>query len=368
MIAIILILGALIVDIPIFYSAVTNTKTFVPLGNSLPNSQTNVSTTAQASNYSIFEIDSDYLSNIGSAGYGQMSVDSFDQLLFIAAPQNNSIYIYDLPNEAETDVGGFNYPQGVMYVPQPNDTGELFVSNGGNGTVDILNVNSSSYPIVLQRITELNFANANSLAYDNSSGLVYVGFGNGNQSGLGIISVSTNSESVTVSLSGTPGEIAVEQNGTSIFVGVPGAIQVIDKTTQEVIGSWQVSGVTGNVAIGLDETDNRLFVTTPKPPAIKVLDDETGNILSTISLPSSAGNVGYDPESGLVFASCSNGTLQVYQPDLQNAGSYLLVASEPTGPLASGSVFYLGQEQIFVAIPQYPYRLAQIMTFGIYAD
>lgn len=366
---IVAILSTLALDVPIYYSAATNAKTFVPVGNPQSSTnQTNVGTTAQASNYSIFEIDSDYLSNIGTAGYGQMSLDTVDQLLFIAAKQNNSIYIYDLPNEAESDVTGFNYPQSTLYVEQSNGTGELFVGNGGNGTVDILTVNDTSYPITLQKVAELDFTDPGYLTYDNSSGLVYVGYGTGNQSGLGIINPGTNSELGNIPLAGQPGQIAIEQNGTSIFVGIPGAIDVIDKTTQEVIATWPVSGATGTVAIALDETDNQLFVTTPQPPALKVLDDRSGAVLSTMSLPSAAGDVGYDPESGLVFASCSSGTLQVFQPNLQDPGSYLFVAGEPTGPAASTSVFYPSQEYVFVAIPQYPYQLAQLMTFGIYAD
>jgi len=365
--AIVAILGTLVINIPVFYSAATNTKTFVPVTSYQSSGSTSVVTTVQPSNYSIFEIDDDYLSSVGPAGYGQMAVDPIDQLLFVATRQNNSIYIYDLPNEAESDVGGFNNPQSVAYV-SVNGTAELFVSNAGNGTVDILAVNDTSYPVTLQKIAELDFANANSLVYDNSTGLVYVGYGSGNQSGLGIISPATNTKLGSIALSGQPGQIVVEQNGTSIFVSVPNAIVVIDKTTQDVIATWPVSGATGNVALALDEADGRLFVTTPQPPTLKVLNDQSGNIVSTLTLPSPAGDVGYDPESGLVYTTCSDGTLQVFQPNLQNAGSYLFVASEPTGPAASISVFYPSQEEVFVAIPQYPYQLAQLMTFGIYAD
>lgn len=355
------ILGSLVINIPIYYSAATNSKTFVPVGTPKSSSQTGLQTSAQASNYSIFEIDSDYLSNIGLSGYGQMSVDSYDQFLFVTAGSNNSIYIYDLPDEAESDVGGFNNPQGVLYVTNSSGYGELFVSNTGNGTVQIMSVNNTSYPIELDPIALLGFPGAGYLAFDNSSDLVYVAY----QSGLGIINPVTNTELGTISLSSPASQVVVEQNGTNIFASTTGGIQVIDKTTRDVISTWQIGG---SNALALDEADNQLFATTSDPPAIKVLNDQSGSILSTISLPSPAGNVGYDPESGLVFASCSNGTLQVYQPDIQNAGSYLLLAAEPTGPSAVSSVFYPAQEQVFVAIPQYPYQLAQLMTFGIYAD
>jgi hypothetical protein len=357
------IVASVAINIPIYYSAATGAKTFVPVGTPKSSgSQTGVVTTEQASNYSIFEIDSDYLSNIGPTGYGQMSVDSLDQFLFITAGSNNSIYIYDLPDEAESDVAGFNNPQGVLYVANyTSGVGELFVSNTGNGTVDLLSVNNTSYPIELDPLTELSFPGADYLAYDNSSNLVYVSY----QGGLGIINPVTNTELGTIPLSSKPGQIVIEQNGTNIFVTTSSGIDVIDKTTRNVISSWPLSGST---ALALDETDNQLFAITSTPPSLKVLDDQSGSVLSTLSLPSAAGDVGYDPESGLVFASCSNGTLQVYQPDVQNPGSYILLTAQATGPSALSSVFYPAQEQVFVAIPEYPYQLAQLMTFGIYAD
>ena len=88
-IAMVAVLGTLIIDVPIFYAAATNSQNALLPGFGIKGS--GQSAPAQTSNYSVFEIDSDYLSNIGPAGYGAMSVDGVDQYLFVAAPQNNSI-------------------------------------------------------------------------------------------------------------------------------------------------------------------------------------------------------------------------------------------------------------------------------------
>jgi DNA-binding beta-propeller fold protein YncE len=359
--ALVVILGALVIDLPVFYSAATNSpNSFLPGFGSKPNSQ-NQTNPAQLSNDSVFEIDSDYLSNIGPSGYGSMAVDSPDQFLFIATKQNNSLYIYDLPNEAETDVSGFNDPQSVLYVPQ---TAEIFVTNAGNGTIDVLTINSTDYPITLQRVAELtNFPNAGSLAYDSSNGLVYFGYGSGNQSGIGIINANDSTVVGSISLPSTPGQLSVEQNGTKIFASLGNSVDVIDKTSREVIDSWPYAG-----ALALDEADNQIFIGTQSPPQLLVLNDQSGSVLTTFKLSSAPGDVAYDPASKLVFATCVRGTLEIYQQDLNGTTGYFFLSSQTTGPQASTSVFYPDQELILVAIPQYPYQLAQIMTFGVYTS
>jgi hypothetical protein len=360
-IAIVAVLGTLIIDVPIFYAAATNSQNALLPGFGIKGSGQSVQSPVQTSNYSVFEIDSDYLSNVGSAGYGAMSVDGVDQYLFVAAPQNNSIYIYDLPNEAESDISGFNSPQSVLYAP---NTDNVFVANAGNGTVDILSINSTTYPLALQRIAEIpDLPGVTSLVYDASSGFVYAGYGSGNQSGIAVINANTTSKIGNISLSASPGQMVIEQNGTWIFASVGSSIDVIDKTTGGVINSFPTSG-----ALGLDEADNQLFVGTSNPPQLQVLDDRSGTVLTSLSLPSVPGNVNFDPISKLVMASCFKGTLEVFQQEPNDTGAYFSVASEPTGPGASQSAFFPDQELLYVAIPQYPYQLAQLMTFGIYSD
>jgi len=337
--------------------------------NSVESTQSTDTTTTSSisptANYSIAESDTDSLSNVGSLGYGQSSIDVADQLLFITAPQNNSIYIYDLPNAAESDIGGFNDPQSVVYASQSSG-GELFVSNAGNGTVDVLLINNAGgFPITLQKIDELRFVDPGSLAYDNSTGLVFLSYGSGNGSGVGIISSKMNDELGTIPLPAHPGQIAIEQNGPSLFVSLPGMIDVIDKNTRQVVFSWPLSGVSGSSVMGLDEGDNRLFVATSNPSTLEALNDETGKVLSTMNLLGTAGDLVYDPQSGLIVASCINGVLQAFRPEFQNGSSYLLVASLPTGSLASQFVFFPSQEEIFVFIPQDASQSAQLMTFSI---
>src|SRR5579872_572819 len=115
----------ILVDVPVYASQFQNGSS--PFLSTVV--QTGSTSSASLSNYNVSQVDSDYLSDVGPTGFGTITVDTANQLLLLATKQNNSIYIFDLVNEIETDVAGFNNPQSVLYVPQ--NGGRLFVSNAG---------------------------------------------------------------------------------------------------------------------------------------------------------------------------------------------------------------------------------------------
>jgi DNA-binding beta-propeller fold protein YncE len=328
---------------------------------------TTVTNTSAVSNSSFFLIDADYLDNTGSNGFGSSTVDNQDDFVYTTAIANNSLYVYDLPDEAPEDIGGFNSPVSVLYVPQTYYQGVLFVSNAGNGTVDVMSDNSTGgiFGLILQRLGEVSLSMPGSIAYDSTSGLVYVGYGNGSQSGIGIIDENTSSELGTIPLSAQPGQLAVEQNGTRIFVNIPslGEVDVIDKTTRQVVASWSI-GAAGNVAMALDEADGRLFVGASNPATFVVLDDNSGHIIGSYPLTSAPDDLVYDPQSGLILASCIGGTLDGYQE--LNPNSFALASSQASSPGASSEVLLESLDQVLLAAPQYSGQSAQVLTFQIY--
>ena len=69
-----------------------------------------------------------------------MDIDVQGQRLFVAALGNNSVFVVDLASGKLTrSITGFSEPQGVVYIPE---THSLFVSNGGNGTVDVIDTST----------------------------------------------------------------------------------------------------------------------------------------------------------------------------------------------------------------------------------
>jgi DNA-binding beta-propeller fold protein YncE len=307
-------------------------------------------------------IDSMPLPNVGER-FDHMSIDANDQLVFIVDRGNNSVDVADLTTEGVSHIiKDLNEPQGVYYVPQ---THQLYVSNGGDGTVEIFNVRNN-YDLVKTLSFSQTAADADNIRYDQSSGLLYVGYGEENQSGIGIINTTSDTVVGSIPLNGHPESFQVEQNGTEIFINVPtaNAIEVADKVTRTVIASWRLpTNVNDNFPMALDERDNRLFVGFWSPPTLFVYNTQTGTPIANLSMPQDADDLYYDSASHVIVASCGQGVL--YAIGQMNTDVYQPLVSLPTGPLARTSLFYPLQEEIFVAVPQHDGLSAQLLTFKI---
>ncbi|MFI5419963.1 MAG: hypothetical protein ACHQ1H_03250, partial [Nitrososphaerales archaeon] len=250
-----------------------------------------------------------------------------------------------------------NEPQGVFYVPQNN---RLFVSNAGDGTVDVFDGGNFSL------IKTLNLSsNADNMRYDQKNGLLYVGYGDGNQSGIGIINTSSDGVIGTIPLDGHPEAFELEQNGTRIFVNVPtsSAIEVINRTTRNVVQTWPLTSALANYPMALDERDHRLFVGFWYPPEVASYDTSTGKIIASANSSKDADDMFYDPISHLVLVSCGQGFLDVFTR--QNNDSIALQDLVPTGMLGRTSLFYPAQGELLIAVPQQNGLDARLLIFAI---
>ena len=238
------------------------------------------------------------------------------------------------------------------------------MSNGGDGTVDVFDV--ANYSLTKTLSFAQNAGDADNIRYDSNTGLLYVGYGEENQSGIGIINTSSDSVVGSIHLNAHPEAFEVEQNGARIFINVPTAnsIEVADKVTRTVIATWPVSNATENFPMALDEKDHRLFVGVWNPSMLFVYDTDNGKLVASVSMPQDANNLFYDPNSHLIFASCGQGSLFVINQ--QNQDSYQPILTLPTGPLGRTSLFYPQQEELFVAVPQHNGLTAQLLTFSIH--
>jgi DNA-binding beta-propeller fold protein YncE len=293
--------------------------------------------------------------------FDHMSFDEQRQHVFIAARGNNSVYVADLITESVDHViRGLNEPQGVYYDSQYD---RLYVSNGGDGTVDVFN--GGNYSLITTLRFSQNAADADNIRYDSSSGLLYIGYGDENQSGLGIINSSSDLVVGSIPLNGHPESFQIEENGTRIFVNVPTAnsIEVVDKVNRTLLATWPLSNATENFPMALDEKDHRLFVGFWSPPVLIVYDTDNGKLITSVSMPQDADDLFYDQASQFIFASCGQGSLFVIKQ--LNADSYQPFITLQTGPLGRTSLFYPDGEKLFVAVPQHGVFSAQLLTFGV---
>ena len=314
-------------------------------------------TASRSLDYTVRISDSMALPNVGER-FDHMSIDISKQLVFVAARGNNSIYVARLPTESVSHIiTGLNKPQGVYFDQEDN---QLYVSNGGDGTVDVFDV--SNYHL----LKVFNFSSdADNIRYDFLSGLLYVGYGEENQSGIAIINTTSNALVGTIALNGHPEAFSLDHNESKIFINVPtaNAIEIASTTTREVTASWPLTNATENFPMALDAKAGLLFVGFALPPVLHVLNASTGKVVAMLNISSGADDMYFDPNSNLVLVTCSAGFLDVIRQ--QNVDSYTTVTTLPTGPLARTSLFFPQTEKLFVAVPQHDRLAAQLLTFSI---
>ena len=173
------------------------------------------------------------------------SVDVPNQRLFVAALENGSVEILDIRRgERAAEIKGLEEPQGVYY---DFKMGRLYVATGGDGKLRIYDGKS----LTVQET--LGFGgDADNVRYDEQTGNIWVGYGNG-----GIAIANAAGQHVgSVALDSHPESFQFEPNGDRVYVNVPKqfGIAVVDRKKRAVVAKWGLGGQFGNYPMALDDT------------------------------------------------------------------------------------------------------------------
>src|SRR6266478_6365204 len=119
------------------------------------------------------------------------------------------------------------------------------------------------------------------------------------------------------------GTVQVKGDGEQAIIGDDGLIYVNLEDTAEVVAfdpkSLEVKqrfpiGV-AKVPTGLayDAKTKRLFIGCRNEPKMVVMDSTTGKVINTFPIGKGVDFAAFDPGSGLIFFSCGDGTLNIFQ-------------------------------------------------------
>ncbi len=293
------------------------------------------------------------LQNVGGR-IDHMDIDIPRQRLFVAELGNNSIDVIDLKSGKRINsISGLHEPQGIAYVQDQN---EIFVTNGGDGTVQIFDSNTFS----LVKTISLS-SDADNIHYDAFQKLVYVGYGNG---GLAVIDPVKNSIIDTIALDGHPESFQISDKlQPKIFVNIPesDSISVIDAQKRAVVEKWSNNGTRGNYPIALDEDNYRLFTVYRSPSQLSVIDTNTGKPVAKLDVVKDADDIWFDAENKQIYLTGGEGYLDVISQKDQN--TYQEIAKIPTEQGGRTSLFVSALDRLYIAIPDYSGYDAKIEVF-----
>jgi DNA-binding beta-propeller fold protein YncE len=246
----------------------------------------------------------------------------------------------------------------VAYLPDMN---RIVVSSEGDGSCKVLD--AATYKL----IETVRFSDdADQLRYDASAKRVYVGYGDGAESAIGVFDATTNTKiGEDFKLGAHPESFQLEEKGPKIFVNLASISQiaVIDRSTRK-IEKWRLQSAGTNFPMALDEADRRLFVAARKPARLLVLDMDTGKEIASLPGTIDTDDMSYDSDRKRIYVTSGEGFIFVYQqidPD-----RYERIAKIPT-TIGARTSAYTGQvgkhNSFYLAVPARADRGAEIWVY-----
>jgi YVTN family beta-propeller protein len=256
--------------------------------------------TASAQNYKVIR-----RIPIGAeGGWDYLKVDADAHRLYVA--RGDHLMIVD---EASGKVlGDIPNTKGIHGAAIAADLNKGFTSNGGAGTVTVFDLKTLKPTGEIKTTGE----NPDSIIYDPATKRVFTF--NGRSGNSTVIDATTDKVVGTVNLGGKPEEPALDGRG-NMFVNLEdkSSIMEFDTKTLAVKGTWSLAPCDGPSALAADTKNHRLFAACDK--MIAVFNPDTGKVVATPAIAGDPDGNGFDPGTGLVFASVREGFLTVIHQD-----------------------------------------------------
>ena len=280
--------------------------------------------------------------------FDHMAVDVQGGRLFLTAADHHSIQILDLKSgKWMRTITGLRKPAGIVYVPE---TDHVLFSDGAR-SCNILD--AATYKIVgTVKLAD----DADSVGFDRDANILFVVNGGRdaketfsrltivdtkNQKSLGEIRIDVDRVEA----------MALETGGPRLFINVTALnkVAVLNRTTRQLITTWDLPGAKENVSMAFDEAGHRLFVGTRTPGRLIVLNSDTGKAVASLPAAGGVDDLAYDAAHKRIYLSAGDGFVNVYQQ--KTPDTYEAFARMPTGPGARNSRFVPEQNRLYVAVP-----------------
>jgi len=273
------------------------------------------------------------------------SVDTKRRWVIGSALGNDSVEIVDaFAGKVVRTIKGLAEPQGVLYVG--GDINKLYVANAGDGKLRIYDGKNFNL------VETLDFGeNTDNLRYDPDAKRVYVGYGEDNESAIGVVDAAASKRLDDAGkLDSHPESFQLELSGPRMFVNIASKekISVIDRNTKKV-SEWLLPGLKANFPMALDETDHRLFIGTRKPARLAVIDTASGKVIVNIPCAGDMDDLYYDTSRKRIYVPGGEGFISVFQQN--NPDHYESMGKIPSAVGARTGLWYEKRDRLYLAVP-----------------
>jgi YVTN family beta-propeller protein len=237
----------------------------------------------------------------GEGGWDYLSVDSSARRLYVS--HATKVVVVDLDKDAVAgEIAPANGVHGIAVAP---DLGRLYVSNGREATVSVVDAKT------LQILSTVKTGeNPDAILYEPVHKEVYAFNGRGKSAT--VFDAKTGEVRATIALPGKPEFAVFDEKAGRIYDNIEDTSQLvaIDPSAHAVVATWPIAPGEEASGLALDPEGHRLFVGCSNK-LMEMIDAASGMVLASVPIGPGVDANAYDPGTGLAFASSSDGTLTV---------------------------------------------------------
>jgi hypothetical protein len=240
----------------------------------------------------------------GEGSWDYLTLDSASRRLYIS----RATHVMVIDADSGKSVGDIADTPGVHGIALAPDLGRGFVSNGREGTVTIFELDTLK-PLGKIKVGD----NPDAILYDPATKRVFAF--NGHSHDLSAIDAAKGTVLSTIKLDGKP-EFAVSDEKGSVFVNIEDKNELValDPNKLEVKARWPLAGCEEPSGLAIDRKSRRLFSGCGNK-VMAIVDADSGKVVSSQPICEGVDATAFDPETGLAFASCGDGSLTVIRQE-----------------------------------------------------
>jgi DNA-binding beta-propeller fold protein YncE len=252
----------------------------------------------------------------GAGGWDYVTVEPKTHRLFLS--HATQVVVVDLKTNR---IAGSIPAAGVHGIALAPELKRGFISNGGEGTVTIFDLDTLK---VLGKVPA--GLNPDAICYEPVTRRVFAF--NGRSHTATVIDAAKGAVVGEIPLGGKP-EFARADGAGLVFVNLEDKSKVlkIDAAKLAILEQWTVPAEAEPSAMAIDAAGHRLFVGCGNKQLV-VMDSGSGNVIATLPIGGGVDAAVYDPVGKRVFASCGDGTMTVI--DQASANAYSVEETVPT--------------------------------------
>jgi len=256
----------------------------------------------------------------GDGGWDYVTVDEAGRRVYLS----HGTRVEVLDADTYEHKGTIPDTPGVHGVAVAPEMGRGFVSVGRSASVTIFDLKT------LKKIGEVKTGrNPDAVLYDPATKRVFA-FNGGGKSTT-VIDAAEGKEVATLELGGQP-EFAAADGKGHVFVNLEDKNELLklDAEKPAVLERWPLAPGKTPTGLSMDAKNHRLFVGCRGGKLLVVVNAENGKVVATQPIGAGVDATAYDPQTGLVFASNGDGTVNVVRQE--GADKYEAVGTLKTRP------------------------------------